>query len=81
MKMYIFARTLYSADVNDIFLPLRFHIFNCKLDVMKTDVEDKEQLQLKVRGPCCACRCCTQMQFDVSTGALLRMSKLHTDAV
>ncbi|CAD5111491.1 DgyrCDS799 [Dimorphilus gyrociliatus] len=39
----------------------RFHIFNLKLTVE----DPEEEIFMRVRGSCCACRCCTDMHFDI----------------
>ena len=41
----------------------RFHIYHLLLDIK----DDEDETFLKVQGPCCACRCCTEMNFDVRT--------------
>ena len=46
----------------------RFHIYHLLLDIK----DDEDETFLKVQGPCCACRCCTEMNFDVRTATQKR---------
>ena len=43
------------------YIPFRFHVYHLLLDIK----DDEDETFLKVQGPCCACRCCTEMNFDV----------------
>lgn len=39
----------------------RFHLFHLKMEV--TDAEDN--VFCRIKGPCCPCRCCTEINFDI----------------
>ncbi|CAH1781338.1 unnamed protein product [Owenia fusiformis] len=43
------------------FIRQKFHIFGAKLDVLNRNREVK----FKIKGPCCPCRCCQELIFDI----------------
>lgn len=55
------GRTVISNWISCNFV-IRFHVYHLLLDIK----DEEDETFLKVQGPCCACRCCTEMNFDVS---------------
>ena len=52
----------------------RFHVFHFRGAIMDCN----EETFLNIRGPCCPCRCCVDMNFDVSSDSQLPCSEGKT---